>query len=338
MKKTICVLCLLPCVAFADLWRGLDEANHYSGPLVTEADLLGKVVLVDEWGVRCPPCRALLPGMESLWSAYKSKPFVLLGSHRQGHQPDQVKELVKANKLTYPIYERAGLADEPSGDGRLPFMYVVNHRGKVVYAGRSHKEATQAVVEALMKIGAPPNLVDGVAFKKYKAIEKQLVLGKPLKGPMAKLAGDVKKAQAKTASAALKEQAGAGRGGRGNPRSHPEGARRHQGGDRDVEADQSAGSGEADRAVHEVVPGRGRGLQGTAAGADCEGEGVCGGGEGQGEGSEGGKGEEIKWTTGLRISRKCWSATRANGPATSRSSRSTRRNWSRGTRRGANIR
>ena len=33
MKKTICVLCLLPCVAFADLWRGLDEANHYSGPL-----------------------------------------------------------------------------------------------------------------------------------------------------------------------------------------------------------------------------------------------------------------------------------------------------------------
>lgn len=207
MKKTICVLCLLPCVAFADLWRGLDEANHYSGPLVTEADLLGKVVLVDEWGVRCPPCRALLPGMESLWSAYKSKPFVLLGSHRQGHQPDQVKELVKANKLTYPIYERAGLVGEPSGDGMLPFMYVVNHRGKVVYAGRSHQEATQAVVEALMKIGAPPNLVDGVAFKKYKAIEKQLVLGKPLKGPMAKLAGDIKKAQAKTASAALKEQA-----------------------------------------------------------------------------------------------------------------------------------
>ena len=207
MKKTICVLCLLPCVAFADLWRGLDEANHYSGPLVTEVDLLGKVVLVDEWGVRCPPCRALLPGMESLWSAYKSKPFVLLGSHRQGHQPDQVKELVKANKLTYPIYERAGLVGEPSGDGRLPFMYVVNHRGKVVYAGRSHQEATQAVVEALMKIGAPPNLVDGVAFKKYKAIEKQLVLGKPLKGPMAKLAGDVKKAQSKTASAALKEQA-----------------------------------------------------------------------------------------------------------------------------------
>lgn len=207
MKKTICVLCLLPCVAFADLWRGLDEANHYSGPLVTEADLLGKVVLVDEWGVRCPPCRALLPGMESLWSAYKSKPFVLLGSHRQGHQPDQVKELVKANKLTYPIYEHAGLVGEPSGDGMLPFMYVVNHRGKVVYAGRSHQEATQAVVEALMKIGAPPNLVDGVAFKKYKAIEKQLVLGKPLKGPMAKLEGDVKKAQAKTASAALKEQA-----------------------------------------------------------------------------------------------------------------------------------
>ena len=207
MKKTICALCLLPCVAFADLWRGLDEANHYSGPQVTEADLLGKVVLVDEWGVHCPPCRALLPSMESLWSAYKSKPFVLLGSHRQGNEPDKVKELVRANKLTYPVYERAGLADEPPGDGMLPYMYVVNHRGKVVYAGRSHQEATQAVVEALMKIDAAPNLLDGVAFKKYKAMEKQLVLGKPLKGPMAKLEADIKKAQAKTASAALKAQA-----------------------------------------------------------------------------------------------------------------------------------
>ena len=207
MKKLLLAACLVPCALFADVWRGLDEASHYAGPPITEADLKGKVVLVDLWGVNCPPCRALLPRMESLWASYKSKPFVLLGSHRQGRSPDRVKELVKANKLTYPIYERAGLVEEPPGDGMLPYMYVVNHRGKVVYAGHGHQEAVQAVVEAIMKVGAAPDLTEGVTFRKYKAMEKQLVLGKPLKGPLAKLQGDVRKAQSKTASAAVKAQA-----------------------------------------------------------------------------------------------------------------------------------
>lgn len=207
MKKLLLAACLVPCALFADVWRGLDEASHYAGPPITEADLKGKVVLVDLWGVNCPPCRALLPRMESLWASYKSKPFVLLGSHRQGRSPDRVKELVKANKLTYPIYERAGLVEEPPGDGMLPYMYVVNHRGKVVYAGHGHQEAVQAVVEAIMKVGAAPDLTEGVTFRKYKALEKQLVLGKPLKGPLAKLQGDVRKAQSKTASAAAKAQA-----------------------------------------------------------------------------------------------------------------------------------
>ena len=207
MKKLLLAACLVPCALFADVWRGLDEASHYAGPPITEADLKGKVVLVDLWGVNCPPCRALLPRMESLWASYKSKPFVLLGSHRQGRSPDRVRELVKANKLTYPIYERAGLVEEPPGDGMLPYMYVVNHRGKVVYAGHGHQEAVQAVVEAIMKVGAAPDLTEGVTFRKYKALEKQLVLGKPLKGPLAKLQGDVRKAQSKTASAAVKAQA-----------------------------------------------------------------------------------------------------------------------------------
>lgn len=207
MKKLLLAACLAPCALFADVWRGLDEANYYSGPRITEADLKGKVVFVDLWGVNCPPCRALLPRMEQLWASYKSKPFMLLGSHRQGRSPDRVKELVKANKLTYPIYERAGLAAEPPGDGTLPYMYVVNHRGKVVYAGHGHAEAVQAAVEAIMKVGAPPDLVTDVTIVKYKAHEKQLVLGRPLKGPLAKLKGDIKKAQSKTASAAVKAQA-----------------------------------------------------------------------------------------------------------------------------------
>ena len=195
--------------AFAGMWRGLSESGYYSGPKLTENDLAGKVVLVDCWGVNCPPCRALLPRMEQIWQSFKHKPFVLIGSHCQGRAPDRVAELVKANKLTYPIYDFAGLArGEPSSGGGLPFMYVVDHRGKVVYSGRNEREATEAIVNAIGQIGAPPSLIGGnVQLKKYKALEKQLVLGKNVKSVINTLERDVKRAQSKAANAGQKAQA-----------------------------------------------------------------------------------------------------------------------------------
>ena len=212
MKKLMAVVFSagLALAAQAVGWKGRGEGNYYAGPKVTEADLAGKVVLVDCWGVGCPPCRALLPRMEEIWKSFRSKPFVLLGSHRQGRQPEKVDALVKANKLTYPQYDGAGIAEgEPSFRG-IPFLYVVNHRGKVVYSGHSDREATEAVVNALGEIGAPPTLIPGVILSRkspYKSLEKRLILGKPAASVVKKLQGDIKKASAKSATAVQKAAA-----------------------------------------------------------------------------------------------------------------------------------
>lgn len=160
-------------------WKGLSSENWYSGRKISAADLKGKVVMVDEWGVRCPPCRALLPRMEEIWKSFKSKPFVLIGSHRQGRQPEAVEELVKKNNLTYPIYERAGIEGEPSNGGGIPFIYVVDAVGKIVYSGRSEREAVEAVVNALTSVPDRFSLCGGVELVKFKSMKKQLVLGKP---------------------------------------------------------------------------------------------------------------------------------------------------------------
>lgn len=191
----------------AQQWRNLTDENYYSGPKITADDLAGKVVLVDEWGINCPPCRALLPHMQKLWNANKGKPFVLIGSHRQGRAPEKVKELVDANKLTYPVYDYAGLVDEPSNGGGLPHMYVVNHRGKVVYSGRSHDECVAAVQAAIQAVGAMPTLCGGVSLQAFKSMEKQLVLGKPIKNQVKALQTAVKKGESKSATAVQQKQA-----------------------------------------------------------------------------------------------------------------------------------
>ena len=207
-RTTLAALAALSALSLnAANWRGLDDSNYYSGPKISAADLAGKVVMVDEWGIACPPCRALLPSMQKLWNANKSKPFMLIGSHCQGRNPEKVKELVDANKLTYPIYEWAGLADPPSSGGGLPFMYVVDHRGKVVYSGRSHEEAEAAVQKAIAAIGAMPTLCGGVALQAFKSMEKSLVLGKPVKAQVKQLNAAVKKGEAKSATAVQQKQA-----------------------------------------------------------------------------------------------------------------------------------
>ena len=211
MKRITVAVATMAVLATAALgaqqWKGLTDENYYSGPKITADDLAGKVVLVDEWGINCPPCRALLPHMQKLWNANKGKPFVLIGSHRQGRAPEKVKELVDANKLTYPVYDYAGLVDEPSNGGGLPHMYVVNHRGKVVYSGRSHDECVAAVQAAIQAVGAMPTLCGGVSLQAFKSMEKQLVLGKPIKNQVKALQAAVKKGGSKSATAVQQKQA-----------------------------------------------------------------------------------------------------------------------------------
>ena len=190
MKNIILLACaaLVPAVLHAGIWANLDDDHHYSGPKLTEKDLEGKAVLVDCWGVKCPPCRALLPRMQELWTHFDQKKFVLVGSHCQGRQPEAVKELVDQNKLTYPIYERFGLAEGAPEFRAIPFLYVVNHRGRVVYSGHDEREATEALVTAIGDIGMPISLVQGVSLpKRYKSFAKKMRLGSTIAGDVKRL-------------------------------------------------------------------------------------------------------------------------------------------------------
>lgn len=176
----------------AATWKHIDEADWIGGArLKSQASLAGKIVLVDVWGVNCPPCRALLPRLAQTWESFRDRPFVLIGSHRQGRDDEAIKELISKNNITYPVYQGAGLfANEPSSGGAIPFIYVVNDRGKVIYRGRSLPEATEAVINAFELVGKRPGLTDGVTLDKYKSMAKNLVLGKPIKTAVAQLERD----------------------------------------------------------------------------------------------------------------------------------------------------
>lgn len=167
---------LAAATALAVDWRNLDEEHHLGGRKTSKGYLRGKVVLVDRWGVNCPPCRQMLPRVEEIWQSFKTKPFVVLGGHCAGWgDAAGVKALVKEHGLTYPIYEDAGLAALEPRFNAIPFLYVVDETGKVVYKGHDERAATQAIVTALTDMEAPRNADE---WRRFLDFELEYLPGK----------------------------------------------------------------------------------------------------------------------------------------------------------------
>ena len=204
MRTTIATLATILAMTAASAgveWRNIDEASWRSGPKLTPDKLRGKVVLVDKWGVFCPPCRASLPHIEAIWKKFRNKPFIVIGAHCQGNQREKINDLVKANGLTYSVYQDAGIANEPSFRG-IPFFYIVAPDGSVAYQGCGFsqsraQELEDAVKAALEKISAPDSLCSGIELNHFKSDAQNLVLGKSVEGLVTRLKAAAKKSDAK---------------------------------------------------------------------------------------------------------------------------------------------
>ncbi len=158
---TVCAAVLAAAAAHAAqpaAWDNLDQSRHLAGRMTSPGYMRGKVVLIDrrDYGVRS--CVDAARRMEDTWRAFKSKQFVLLGSHSGEAGAEKIARIAKGLSLTYPIYAQAWLA---SGDGGgAPSVAdgtvcVVDCTGKVLYMGKDDRQAVGVVANALMAMGSP---------------------------------------------------------------------------------------------------------------------------------------------------------------------------------------
>jgi len=183
-KKTIIAAVCVAAALFANgaaKWKNLNDKSHVSGPKLTEADLLGKAVLVYYWDASEEASVKYLPEVEKVWNSFKTKKFQVVGNYVGTKNDEKVKELVQKNKVTFPVYYKFSLDPDPKvGFQKAPFFNVVSHRGISVLGKASVKEAIEAAVDAMSAIGMPVSLCGDVEFKKFKGMAGQLKLGKNL--------------------------------------------------------------------------------------------------------------------------------------------------------------
>jgi len=101
-----------------------------------EADQQKKAVLISFFATWCKPCKKEMPFLEQLYTEYKDKGLQLISvaiDKDEANWP-QIGELVKLNKITYPIVkDRYNLiARQYLGDKTaMPSVFILDKDGKV---------------------------------------------------------------------------------------------------------------------------------------------------------------------------------------------------------------
>ena len=97
-KKTVVVAACALSALFASgaaKWKNLDDKSHASGPKLTEADLLGKAVLVYYWDAAEADSLKYLSEVEKVWNSFKTKKFQVVGNYIGAKNDEKVKEAIQ---------------------------------------------------------------------------------------------------------------------------------------------------------------------------------------------------------------------------------------------------
>lgn len=125
------------------------------GEVVNETELdtsalKGKVVVVERWGVRCPPCLASLPDMAKLARRYDSKGLVVVGQEVQNSSKEDIQEVLKDARVAFPVTKGGSL---PVSSNGIPHVAVFGVDGKLIWHGNPHnKEFEREVKKALREV------------------------------------------------------------------------------------------------------------------------------------------------------------------------------------------
>ncbi len=102
------------------------------GRSVHLAALRGKVVLLNFWGVTCPPCRREMPLLQAAYTRYRQRGLVILGLEAQGTDRQSVAAFASERGITYPmLLDAAGPGESAYGIKDLPVSFLVDRNGVV---------------------------------------------------------------------------------------------------------------------------------------------------------------------------------------------------------------
>ena len=97
-------------------------------PLVE--DLRGQVVLLDFWGLWCPPCVSAFPALNDLAKIYGDRGLVVIGIHTPA-KADELAAFLEQHEVAFPVAEDTGKTAQRYQLRNYPTYVLIDRRGKI---------------------------------------------------------------------------------------------------------------------------------------------------------------------------------------------------------------
>lgn len=93
----------------------------------------GKVVFLNMWATWCGPCRAEMPGIQSLYEKVNSDSivFVMLSWDRDSDK-SKIEKYIEKNSYTFPVYQRSSYLPDNLEVPSIPTTFIISKDGKVI--------------------------------------------------------------------------------------------------------------------------------------------------------------------------------------------------------------
>ena len=102
-----------------------------AGKTWTLSALRGKVVLVNFWATWCPPCRAEIPDLDTLYSRFSNQGLIVLGISDE--EATKVAPFVRQHAISYPILLDSSKAAKEAFKVRgIPKSFIFDRSGKLI--------------------------------------------------------------------------------------------------------------------------------------------------------------------------------------------------------------
>ena len=117
----------------------------------------GKVVILNFWAKRCPPCKAEIPDLIAVYSQYKDTGLEVIGVDVDAISPEYMKPFVKDYKINYPVLTGNPsyinkVANSYGGFRYIPTTFIIDRNGGIVekISGPRDKDYFEAAVKKLL--------------------------------------------------------------------------------------------------------------------------------------------------------------------------------------------
>lgn len=122
-----------------------------SGEKISLASLKGKVVFINFWATWCPPCRAEMPTINTLYNKLKEEEDVVFLMVDMEESYAKAKKFMEDMKLDLPVHMMA--SQIPSGffSGALPTTVILDEQGNIALRHEGATDFSNPKVEEFIR-------------------------------------------------------------------------------------------------------------------------------------------------------------------------------------------